>query len=363
MRIAIDGTILTRSLTGVGIYTLRLVQELARLPETEIFVMAQDELECGFDAKNVQVIIEPAMNFHFFIQRRIPGLIEKYNIDVLHGPNFYLPIKKNAPAVLTVHDLSAQLFPKQHSIKHRISQKMLGPSLKRADRIIAVSRSTAEDLAQLFPSTTSKIEVVYNGLEKRFTPCSRSETDEILARYNLPERFILFVGTLEPRKNIRRLICAFSQITERFPTIKLIVAGGKGWLFDDIFELVRKKGLRDRIQFIGYVENEDLPALYSAAEVFCYPSLYEGFGLPPLEAAACGTPVVTSNISSMPEVMDDAALFVDPLDIDSIYEAILTILEDKNLAASLTKKGLNRAKEFSWEETAIKTLAIYRSLL
>jgi len=364
VRIGFDATILTRPLTGVGVYTARLVEALARTARfDEVFIFAHKPLFGLSDELPVNIVSRRSPNAHIFVQFILPRLLKEYDIDVLHGPNFYLPLISKTPSVVTVHDLSAQLFPEQHSHKHRLSQKLLRPSLKKADRIIAVSEATARDIEGFWSGVKNKVKIVYNGIDSDFKPASDDKISKIRKQYRLPEKFVLFVGTLEPRKNVARLVEAYSDARDNLDGAKLVIAGGKGWLFDEIFTKVEKLGISDEVLFTGYIPREDLPALYSAAEVFCYPSLYEGFGFPPLEAAACGTPVLTSNRSSIPEIMNDAALLVNPESIEEISRGLVRLFRDDGLRKDLIERGQERASMFNWKKTALKTLAIYKNLL
>lgn len=364
MKIGIDATVLTRELTGVGIYTARLIKALCEaIDEEQILLFAHKDLVPEIpEGDNLTIIKQYAPNFHIFLQTILPFLINKRDVDVFHGPNFYLPLLGNTPKVVTIHDLSAQLFPDQHSLKHRLSQKMLKPSLKAADKVIAVSKSTSRDLVEHGYAERAKIEVVHNGVDPEYTPQRKGKVESIKEKYALPDRFILFVGTLEPRKNVISLIEAFRELVSEGREMKLVLAGGKGWGYKEIYRRVEDLDLEERVIFTGYVPSDDLPALYSAAEIFCYPSLYEGFGLPPLEAARCKTPVVTSRRSSLPEIIGDGGLLVDPSQPTEIAQALLRILEDHGLRKELVEKGKRRAEQFTWKRCARKTLEIYKDL-
>jgi len=362
MRIGIEACILTRPLTGVGIYTSRLVSAMAKLDGVEGIVLFANGDIPDFDAPNVRTVRYRNRVQHLAIQLELPKLLAENRIDILHGPNFYLPLRGKTPMAVTIHDLSSQFFPGQHSFKHRLSQKFLRPSMKKAERIIAVSEFTSQEIGRYCPSAEGKIRVVHNGVGENFVPAGDVAKAEIVQRYGLPDRFALFVGTLEPRKNVGHLIEAFGKASN-IEDLKLVIAGGKGWLYDEIFESVKKLGLEDRVIFPGYIPSEDLPALYSSAEFFCYPSIYEGFGLPVLESMACGTPVLTSFNSSMSEVAGEAALLADPMDIDSISEGISKLASEEELRKNLAERGLWRAKKFSWKSCATKTLDIYREIM
>jgi glycosyltransferase involved in cell wall biosynthesis len=235
-------------------------------------------------------------------------------------------------------------------------------SIKKADIIIAVSYSTKRDIINYFEIKEEKIKVVYPGVESRFRPIRNIK--EYRLRNNLPSKMILNVGTLEPRKNVVTLIKAFKKLRKLgFKNYKLVIAGDKGWLYKPIFDEIKSSGLQKEVLFLGCVKDEDLPILYNCADVFVYPSFYEGFGFPPLEAMACGIPVITSNTSSLPEVVDNAGIMVDPDDVNSLCNAMYNVLKDKELWHQMSKKGLERAKLFSWKETAKKILEIYDEVL
>jgi glycosyltransferase involved in cell wall biosynthesis len=258
--------------------------------------------------------------------------------------------------------LSFMLYPEAFNRPNaRYLQHFTMLSVRRADRVIAVSESTKGDVVRLLGVAPEKVAVVYHGVENEFRPLDQgAEMDEFRARVRLPERFILCFGTLEPRKNLATLIAAYALLRKesRLPH-KLVIAGGKGWRFEHVFAAVDEAGLQDDVLFPGYVPSDEQPMWYNAAEVFAYPSLYEGFGFPPLEALACGTPVVASNRSSLPEVVGDAGLLVDPLDAVELAEALRRVLTDGGLRQELVARGLARAQSFSWSRAARETVEVY----
>lgn len=297
----------------------------------------------------------------------LPRDIKNEGADVIHLPDYALPIMdwSSRPYIITVHDLAFILYPETFS-KGKLLTKLLliKPSLAKARMIIAVSENTKKDLIDVYKVPAEKIRVVYNGVDvEQFKPLEKSGVNRRLKELNLTPGYILYVGTLEPRKNVPALIKAYKLLKEKY-NIKerLVIGGGKGWLYDDIFKLVSELELIDDIVFTGYVKAQDLPYLYNGAKVFVYPSLYEGFGLPPIEAMACGVPVVTGNVSSLPEVVGDAGIQISPTDVDSLAEAIHKIISIPEYAAELSAKGLERCKQFTWEETAKKTMAVYREV-
>jgi glycosyltransferase involved in cell wall biosynthesis len=239
---------------------------------------------------------------------------------------------------------------------------ILNLSVKKADAIIADSHSTRRDIIEFFKVDEKKIKVIHLGVESRFRPISNVEGYR--TRNNLPTKMILNIGTLEPRKNVVTLIRAFKRLQGRgFKNYVLIIAGEKGWLYKKIFEEIKSSGMERSIRLLGVVRDEELPLLYNCADLFVYPSLYEGFGLPPLEAMACGVPIITSNTSSLPEVVGNAGIMVDPNDIESLSDEMYRVLEDKELKHRMSRDGLKRSKMFTWEKTVNDVIKVYNEVL
>jgi glycosyltransferase involved in cell wall biosynthesis len=236
----------------------------------------------------------------------------------------------------------------------------LSDHLHAADRVFAVSAATKEDLVKHCSIDARKVDVVYNGVSGRFSRLTGS-LEDVRVRYGLPDRFVLFVGTVEPRKNLARLVEAFDHAARKI-TQSLVVVGAKGWKTSGIYQAIQASPFRDRIHLAGFVADDDLPAVYNLADAFVYPSLYEGFGIPVVEAMACGTPVVTSKVPALSEVAGDAALLVDPLDPRGLAEAMERIVQDEALRATLRAKGLERAKRFSWDASAAQVVQCFREL-
>ena len=240
---------------------------------------------------------------------------------------------------------------------------MMRWSAAHADRLIAISNSTRADVIRLLRVDPRKVAATPLAASPRFRPLPRDAVSEVCARYGLvPDRYIYYVGVLEPRKNVPLLLEAFAGIAAELPDIALVIAGKKGWMYDEIFARVAALGLQERVHFLGHIPEEDLIGLYNGARVSVYPSLYEGFGLPVLEAMQCGSPVITTNVSSMPEVAGDAALLVGPTDRVALESALRETLGNDALARSLSERGLRRAESFSWERCARETLQVYESL-
>jgi len=380
MRIGIDYTSAVRQAAGIGRLTRGVVHALARLDHDNEYVLllvgCQPEEAGGNWPPNFTVrtipIAERLMTI-LWHRLRVPFLwVEWWTgpLDVFHAPDFVLPPVRRARTLVTVHDLSFMRRPEcTPSALRSYLNKVVPRSVRRADRVLADSQSTRRDLMELLGAPGDKIQVIYGGVEERFQPVRDQETlAQVRARYRLPEHFILGLGTLEPRKNFERLIIAYARLMGRWPGAersvdlphKLVIAGRRGWLYEEIFTQVRQLGLHNDIIFAGFIADEDLPALYTLADCFAYPSLYEGFGLPPLEAMACGTPVVVSNVASLPEVVGDAGLLVDPEDVEDIARALGRVLTDEGLRRRMIERGLARAREFTWERAARLLLAEYK---
>ncbi len=300
-----------------------------------------------------------------------PFALRKEGVDLLHALAFVTPLLSPCPAVVTIYDLTFLLYPESFKRSKRFYLGLFTRlSARRARRIIAISESTKRDVVRLLGVSPEKVEVVYCGIDEAFRPLAplppqswgeRGEVAAFQSKRGLPERFVLFVGTIEPRKNVTRLIEAFATLRPCDPApLKLVIGGAKGWFYQDVFARVEELGLEGQVMFPGYIPVSELPLWYNAAELFVYPSLYEGFGLPPLEAMACGTPVITANTSSLPEVVGEAGLTVDPLDVEGLAETMRRVLDDGALRQEMRERGLQRAKGFSWMKTAQETVQVYQ---
>ncbi len=291
-----------------------------------------------------------------------PFALRKERVDLLHALAFVTPLLSPCPSVVTIYDLSFLLYPESLRRSRRFYLGLFTRlSARRARRIIAISKSTKRDVVRLLRVPPNKVDVVYCGTDKAFRLLPEAQVSAFRSRRGLPERFVLFVGTIEPRKNITGLIEAFASLRlgDHAP-LKLVIGGAKGWFYRDVFARVRELDLEDEVLFPGYIPAGELPLWYNAAELFVYPSLYEGFGLPPLEAMACGTPVVAANTSSLPEVVGEAGMLVDPLDVEGLAEAMRRVLNDETLRQEMRERGLRRAQDFSWTKTAKGTAQVYQ---
>jgi len=379
MRIAFDYTPAIRQGAGIGRYTRGLAKALMELDAENEYVLlvlgkAQDEGQKTKDEgrkmpSNFRIRRIPLSHRLLTIlwhRLRLPLPAETFTgpVDLFHSPDFVLPPLRRARGLLTVHDLAFLRLPEcaDPGLRAYLSQ-VVPRSLARADHVLADSQNTKRDLMHLLNVPGERISVVPAGVEPRFRPIEdEGELHRVQRRYELDQPFILSLGTLEPRKNYVRLIEAHAWLRRQMPRApNLVIVGGRGWLYEDIFAAARKWG-DGGVRFLGFVPDEDLPALYSLAALFVFPSLYEGFGIPPLEAMACGTPVVCSDRPSLPETAGDAALMVDAEDVEGLAAAMRQVLEDEALRARLVERGFAQAQRFTWEKAAQKLLAAYQEI-
>jgi glycosyltransferase involved in cell wall biosynthesis len=287
--------------------------------------------------------------------RLLPGA------ELYHATEHLLMPLRRVPTVLTVHDLIFHLFPQHHK---RLNYWYLNAAMplycRRANAIIAVSQATKRDLVRIYGLDPAKVTVVHEAAAPHFTPAPPAQVAQVRARYALPNQYLLHVGTIEPRKNLNRLLEAVHRLREGGEDVRLVVVGSKGWLYQGFFQLLEELDLKDAVQLPGYVPDADLPAVYSGASLAVVPSLYEGFGLPVLEAMSCGTPVVCSNVSSLPEVGGGAVRYFDPTDVPAMTDAIVTVWRDELLREAMRQRGLARAAQFSWAQAAEETQTVYR---
>ncbi|MEM7802165.1 MAG: glycosyltransferase family 1 protein, partial [Chloroflexota bacterium] len=286
----------------------------------------------------------------------------RLGVDLLHSMAFVLPFVSGIRGVVTVYDLSFMYYPEQYPAARRLYLKtQTARSCRAAERVIAIAEDGKRDIHNFFKVPLEQIDVVYPGLSPAYTRPDARVVDAFRAREQLPKRFVLHVGTLQPRKNLITLIEAFHQLN--LPDVHLILAGGKGWFFDQIFAIVERLGLENRVHFIGYVQDAHLPLLYAAADLFVFPSYYEGFGMPIVEAMACGTPVIASDASAMPEAIGGAGLMFQADSTEELAESMLTVLDNAEQAAKMRRVVLVQARQFSWKTAAKETEAIYTKIL
>lgn len=368
MRIALDATAIPQHRTGAGNYIFNLIAALARVDRHNqyvVFAKPEHIRELAIDQPNMR-LIPFSTRFRplrlLWEQIGLPLRLRALRIDVLHSPHYTRPLIVPCASVVTFCDMTFFLLPELHSrIKRVFFRAMMRWSARFADRLAAISESTRRDvITRLRPA----VDVITTPLAAgpMFRPLPPGEVATVCAHYDLtPGTYLCYVGVLEPRKNIPALIEAYARIAAEFPDLPLVIAGKKGWMFDEIFARVAELGLTDRVRFLGHVPDSHLAPLYNGARAVVYPSSYEGFGLPVLEAMQCGAAVITSNVSSMPEVIGDAGLLIDPRSVDELAATIRRVAADDTLATDLGRRARERAALFSWERCAHETIRAYEA--
>jgi len=372
MKIGIDiRTLLDARPSGVSEYVLNLLKEMFKLDTANEYRLFYNCFgDCPnlpeFKQANVKLIKynypNKVLNYLLFKIFNYPKLDKALAVDVFFMPHLnFIGLSVGAKNLLTVHDLSFLKYPEFFSARKNFWHRMVKAKklLKRFSLVIAVSENTKRDIMELGGINPDKVKVIYSGVGEEYKKLPlinyQFSVKRVRDKYNLPERFILYLGTIEPRKNVDGIIRAYNQLRVmscELRDYKLIIAGARGWKSENIYREWDKSAFKNDIKFLGYVEPDDKIYLYNLASVFIYPSFYEGFGFPPLEAMACGVPVVASFASSLPEVVGDAALMVDPYNINDLAGALEKVLVDENLKNKLIARGLEQAKKFSWRETA-----------
>lgn len=367
MRIGIDARMLAYRRGGIASYIANLLRALSSIDdEIDYYVLysrrEQERRRFGANFRPATLWTPP----HHRLERWALGAeIWRMRLDLLHSPDFIPPAFGARRYVITVHDLNFLYYPQFLTPEsRRYYAGQIEWAVRRADHVLADSEATRRDLIQLLGVPPDRVTTVHLAADPAFRRLPTAAVRPTLARYGLEPGYLLFVGTLEPRKNLPGLFAAYRILLDRGVTdVPLVVVGGRGWLCEQTFASVDKLGLTDRVRFLYDVPSADLPALYNGAVLLALPSFYEGFGLPALEAMACGTPVVASNRGSLPEVVGEAGVQVDPEDAEGIAEGLAAVLEDPVLRQRLVAMGQARAAEFSWQRTAKETLAVYRQVL
>ena len=370
--ITIDYTSAVQQGGGIGRFTRELIQGLARLDSNSqfrLFVAGSSKAKLGpplgpnFFWRNTN--ISPKQLTRIWHRARMPIPVEIFSgrADIFHAPDFSIPpTLSGTRRLVMVHDLSFEKVPETFTPwLLRYLRQVVPRSINSADQIIANSFTTRNDFIEHYGLSESMFTVIHGGV----SPCFHNASD-VTDSFRYPELdrpYVFSVGTLQPRKNFSRLIEAMAILRNKGCELDLVIAGGHGWLEEEIIATRARLNLQDNVHLLGYVKDNELPNLYRRARIFAYPSLYEGFGLPLLEAMACGVPAITSSVSSLPETAGDAALFIDPYDVDSIADGLHRLHEDESLRSGLITKGFARAQEFTWEQAAIKLLSVYDTLL
>ncbi len=378
MRIGIDVTAAVSQGGGIGRYTRELIHALAVVDAVNEYRFFSAKRPSTSPvphplptASNIQTCPAPLAErwlYRLWYRLRLPLPVQWVTgrLDLFHSPDFVLPpVSGNIPTLLTVHDISFVHYPDVYPPKLVNYLNQVVPwSISRASHVLADSQATKQDLVDVWQIAPEKITVLYSGVHERFQPVTDGEKlTAVRQKYQLGSRpYILSVGTIQPRKNYQILIRAFQPVAAQYPH-NLIISGGKGWLYEEMMTEVERQGLNGRVRFIGFVDDADLPALYSDADLFVFPSLYEGFGLPLLEAMACGVPVISSDASSLPEVAGDTAVLLSPHDQAVWTNAMFDLLAHPDKRAALVAGGFRQARQFTWQTAAHSLLEIYQNLV
>jgi len=355
---------------GIGTYIRNLLRELAKMDhDTEYVILSRPEDGPAVHAlgENFRPVKETSGNYSLSEQIFIPQALKREQVDLFHAPHYVLPPLVRCPSVVTIHDCIHLMFPQYLPNRWALAYARTSISLaaKRATRVLTVSESSKRDIQRFVDVPSGKIDVIYNSFDPRFGVEPNEETvDRVRERYQLHTDFVLYAGNVKPHKNLERLIDAFQIVRKRgLDNLKLVLIGDDISKYTALRRAVHRHQLHNYVRFLGYLPEETLAVMYRLAGVFVFPSIYEGFGLPPLEAMASGTPVVTSNVSSLPEVAGDAAVLVDPYSASAIADGMYRVLTDNQLKRTLRTRGPERASQFSWESSVRRVREIYGQVL
>ena len=359
-RVAIDAHTIGRRATGNETYVRGLLGGLIATAETDLVILTDPKttLPPEFEERAVRLDRSTAVPRLLF---ELAHSGRQWRVSLLHV-QYVRPLRSDVPVITTIHDISYEHFPGLFTRRSRARMRVTIPwSARRSSAVLTGSNYSKQDLVHRYRLPPEHVWVTPYAADPSFRPIPEERFTEVLERIGLPRDYLLYVGNLQPRKNLPRLLNAYVRLPADRPP--LVVVGQRAWLDHEVFATFRRRNLQGSVYFVGYVPQEDLPAIYSGALAFAYPSLFEGFGLPVLEAMACGTPTLTSDTSSLPEVAGDAAVLVDPRDVDAIRDGLERLLGSHDLRRSLRERGLRQAQHFSWNRCATETVKAYRSVL
>ena len=357
---------------GIGTYVRNLVRHLARIDGDTTFYLLCDQTDASTLrdlAENFVPVVDGSGGYTIREQLSIPLRLRRLGVDLYHSPHYVAPVVGRVPTVVTIHDCIHLLFPQYlpNRFASRYAHFMIGRAVRKSARVLTVSEASRHDIIRFFPEANpDRISVIPNAIDPSLLEDpGEEERRRVRERYQIGSRFVLYAGNIKPHKNLERLIDAFGQLKRDGDTgdLSLLIIGDEINQYPSLRRRVEAAGVRQDVRFFGFVPDRTLAALYRMASVFAFPSLYEGFGLPPLEAMACGTPVVTSRLSSLPEVVGDAALLIDPYSVEDIAGAMKRLLTDTPLRTRLVERGLERAASFSWERSVRAIHETYMSVL
>lgn len=374
LKIGVNAMQVRAAKSGVGQYIHGLMEQILKIDKAnfyQIFCNYENRSNYTYNDTNSQSVSwglkDVPKSLRLAYENIIfPSEIQKNNIDLFWGPSNFLPPIKKTKYVATINDLSYYVHPERCPfIRRQYWYLLTSRTVKVADKIITISSNSANDIIKFFPEAKEKIEIISLAAHHRFQKLKLNREDSLLQRFEdrLKNRpYLLYVGTLEPGKNVLRLLAAFEEIAKEFPDYLLVLGGDKGWMYNGVLEKIEKSEFADRIHYLGHLSDDEIVHFFNFCTLFCFPSTYEGFGLPPLEAMSCGVPVLTSNNSSIPEVVGDAAYKVDPFSVEEIASGMRVLLCNEELREEYAAKGLIRSKEFSWTKSAELTLSVFNSL-
>ncbi len=373
MRIGLDGRYIRDHFPGIGRYTFNLAASVADAAPNDTLVILLNEGQANTRYRladlgarpNVEwaKVIAPPFSVREHIE--LPLAVRRHRLSLLHSPYYLKPYWLPAPSVTTVYDVTPARYPEYMPARRSrfVFELTTRLAIDTSSALLTLSESARNDMLQFYDAPPARITVTYPAVGDEYHPRPEDEVARVRARLGLPDAYVLYLGINKPHKNLVRLVEAFARVASTMPDTVLALAGKQDPRYPEACDRAAQLGLADRVRLIGAVPEEDLPALYTGAAVFVFPSLYEGFGFPVLEAMACGAPVITSSVSSLPEVAGDAALLVDPADTDALGRAMVAVLQDGRLWTRLHRASLARAREFSWAKAARETLEVYREVI
>ncbi|MBE9473255.1 MAG: glycosyltransferase family 4 protein [Chloroflexi bacterium] len=372
MRIGIDATALPPQPVGAGNYIIQLIRALAGINANDEYVIFAQQrghalISLPENESFEWIILEDRNPGSRLIweQTLFPRLIRKSGVDLLHSLHYTRPVRLPCASVVTFHDMTFFLYPELHTRAKRLFFPLaIRASARQADALTAISESTRQDAIRVLGISPEKITATQLGVDPAFRPINDTAAmRKIAEKYDLPDRFILYVGLIEPRKNLPMLINAYKCLIDGGENYKLVLVGRYGWMYEDLLRQINNLDLGGMVHFTGYVSQEDLPLVYNLSSLFVYPTIYEGFGLPALEAMACGVPVITTDVSSLPEIVGEAGMLVPVNNVEALYGAMIEVLGDEDLCREMINKGIQRAAKFTWEQTAKLTLQVYQQVM
>jgi len=372
MKIGIDCRIYSSKFTGIGRYVHELISRIAKLDQENQYILFFNHPEYEnfkLPSKNFKKVLADAPIYSLREQFHFLEILKNEKLDLMHFTHFNAPLFYRGPSIVTIHDLTLSFYPgkKKRSIIHRLGYHLTFRSaVRKAKKIITISENSKKDLMKLIGTKEEKIQIIYQGVGDEFKKLPEKEVQKSLDNLHITEPFFLYTGVWRSHKNIPNMIKAFNEVKKHpeCKNLKLVMTGNENPLYPEIKETIQECDLEDDVIFSGLVPEQDLLALYNAAQIYIFPSFYEGFGLPPLEAMACGTPVAASNSSSIPEIAGkDNAVFFDPENYEEMAEKIYLLYKNQNLQKKLIKRGFERIKKFDWQKTASETLNLYKKCL